>query len=152
QAAPPIDLHIVGIHAAVLCTSKVLYFAFAADNPMMGVSRVLDPGHGTLVEPSGGGNQFCSGHAFLPDGRLFVAGGHAPEADRRSIHLFDPGQQAWSQEPDMPRGRWYPTCTTLADGRVMTISGALTPGVPPTGDSVNDTLMLYDPAPPDPAQ
>jgi hypothetical protein len=152
QVAEPLDLGIVGIHAAVLRTGRVLYFAFDDVDSMMGVSRVLAPDSGAVEQPSGGGNQFCSGHAFLPDGRLFVAGGHAPEADRRSIHLFDPGQQAWSQEPDMPRGRWYPTCTALADGRVMTISGALTPGVPPNGDSVNDTLMLYDPAPPDPAQ
>jgi hypothetical protein len=122
-AAPPTELHIVGIHAAVPHTAKVVYFAFDAKDSMMGVSRVFDPAHAALVEPSGGGNQFCSGHVFLPDGRLFVAGGHAPEAERQSIHIFDPQQQAWSREPDMPRGRWYPTCVALPDGRAMVISG-----------------------------
>ena len=152
EASPPMDLEIVGIHAAVLRTSKVVYFAFDANDPMMGVSRVLEPGQGTLEQPSGGGNQFCSGHAFLADGRLFVAGGHEPEADRRSIHIFDPDQQGWSEESPMPRGRWYPTCTALPDGRVLTISGALTSGVPATGAGVNNTLMLYDPTPADPNQ
>jgi hypothetical protein len=52
----------------------------------------------------------------------------------------------------MPRGRWYPTCTALPDGRVMTISGSLNAGVPATGADVNNTLMLYDPRPPDPGQ
>ena len=147
RAAPPTSLEMVGIHAAVLQTGNVVYFAFT-DDMSGGVSRVFDPADATLSMPSGGGNQFCSGHAFLPDGRLFVAGGHSPEEETKSIHLFDPIANAWSQEPYMPRGRWYPTCTALPDGRVMVISGSTVSGSEDSAD-INNTLAFYDPTPAD---
>ena len=148
QAMLPLDLGIVGIHAAALRTGKVVYFAFSDQDAMIGVSRVFEPAHGTVSEPAGGGNQFCSGHAFLPDGKLVVFGGHDPEAERRSLHVFDPDQESWTREPDMPRGRWYPTATALPDGRLMVISGALTAGVPMSGAAVNNSLAFYDGAKP----
>jgi hypothetical protein len=67
---------------------------------------------------------FCAGHAFLPDGRLLVAGGHA--SDFHGIpdaNLFDPLSGAWTAAPPMARGRWYPTATTLADGRLLVLAG-----------------------------
>ncbi len=149
-AAPPTSLEMVGIHAAVLRTGHVVYFAFT-DDMSGGVSRVFDPADATVTTPSGGGNQFCSGHVFLPDGRLFVAGGHTPEEETRSIHIFDPIGNAWSKEPDMPRGRWYPTCTALPDGRVLVISGSMVAGSEASAD-INNTLAFYDRSPADPQQ
>jgi hypothetical protein len=83
-------------------------------------------------------NLFCSGHCFLHDGRLFVAGGQFPvpildgslpesptygRGAAHDVHLFDPTTRTWTRLPDMAEGRWYPTCVTLGDGRVMVISG-----------------------------
>ncbi len=83
-------------------------------------------------------NLFCAHHSFLPDGRLLVAGGQfplpglpkslipfrllAPGADA-DLHVFDPVSETWRRLPDMQKGRWYPTCVTLPDGRVFITSG-----------------------------
>ena len=69
---------------------------------------------------------FCSGHAFLADGRLVVAGGATtPGAGIRSTHVFDPrpGVESWSRVADMAQPRWYPTLLTLPDGHILAIGG-----------------------------
>jgi hypothetical protein len=68
---------------------------------------------------------FCAGQTFMADGRLMVSGGH--KADDRGLdvtNIFDPVSQTWvTGLPKMAKGRWYPTVTTLADGRVVTVAG-----------------------------
>ncbi len=71
-------------------------------------------------------NVFCSGHSTLPDGRLFVAGGSYNVLDVGLEHtnLFRPSNSSWARQADMAYGRWYPTNTTLADGKVLITSGS----------------------------
>lgn len=92
---PPIEnaLSIVGVHAIVLYTGKVLYFCFDQravgqlgknnddfqyyfNDPNLGSYQLWDPVTQTAgpVQPIGS-NSFCSGHCALPDGTIFVAGG-----------------------------------------------------------------------------
>ena len=68
-------------------------------------------------------NLFCSHHAFLPDGRLLVAGGQfplpglpksfipfrllAPGADA-DLHIFDPVSETWSRLPGHAVGPLVP--------------------------------------------
>jgi hypothetical protein len=80
---------------------------------------------------------FCSGHAFLPDGRLLVAGGgHGSNMMVAQTNIFDYRTNLWSAGPDMPAvpagpfpyssseaGRWYPTVTPLANGEMLIASG-----------------------------
>jgi hypothetical protein len=72
-------------------------------------------------------NLFCSGHSFLPDGRLLVAGGHQrPEVERageRHLNIFDYRTNCWTRGPDMKRGRWYPYNVTLSTGETLILSG-----------------------------
>ncbi|MCW2719963.1 glyoxal oxidase [Pseudonocardia sp.] len=79
---------------------------------------------------AGGGtvNLFCSGHAFLPDGRLLVAGGHLADGNGPAqTCLFDPGTGQWTASATMGNGRWYPTLTTLPDGSVLILAGSFGP-------------------------
>ena len=70
-------------------------------------------------------NLFCAGHAYLPDGRLLVAGGHLTDGDGIDYAgTYDHATNTWTPLPDMNGGRWYPTATSLADGRVLVISGS----------------------------
>src|SRR5437762_1524369 len=50
---------------------------------------------------------------------------------------FDPSTNSFTNIQNMTHGRWYPTLTTLGDGRVMTFSG-----VNETG-STNTTVEIY---------
>src|SRR6185436_16358575 len=74
-------------------------------------------------------NLFCSGHAFLPDGRLLVMGGHegangegSVDANIFDYRLGDYGD--WVRTADMASGRWYPSAITLGNGEVLTVSGS----------------------------
>jgi hypothetical protein len=78
--------------------------------------------------PDPGVNIFCAGHSTLADGRLLVAGGddYGFGTGIRATRIFDPLSQAWStpHPPDLAYRRWYPTNTTLPDGRVLATSGS----------------------------
>ncbi len=142
--APSFSAEVVGIHAAVLRTGNVVLFGYSDDSAEVATSRVLDPGSGALQTPPATPHLFCSGHTFLGDGRLLVAGGH--HTDVQSLHTFDPGVGSWAHVGEMENGRWYPTCTTLPDGRVLVISGTKDLGGPIGPSSpVNNSLQVYDP-------
>ena len=76
----PSDIKVNAIHAAVLPTGKVLIVAGSGNDRAQfdaGTFKTVlyDPetGHGRLVPTPA--DLFCGGHAFLPDGKLLVAGG-----------------------------------------------------------------------------
>ncbi|MGQ0778152.1 MAG: galactose oxidase-like domain-containing protein, partial [Pseudonocardiales bacterium] len=117
------DLDIFVVHAAVLHTGKVLLWAGTAEVGDPLVSRLWDPVTDIRTGQSYGEDLFCSGHAFLPDGRLCVAGG-APAGSLASTHIFDPVAETWTKVADMNEARWYPTVLTLPDGRILAASGA----------------------------
>jgi galactose oxidase len=82
--------------------------------------------------PAGLGDLFCSGHTWLPDGRLFVAGGNAQYSPTyrgsRLAYIWDPNllasaNQGWIRLPDLQIPRWYPTVTLTGDGKVMVSGG-----------------------------
>jgi hypothetical protein len=116
------DSPIFVVHAAVMHTRKVLLFSGGAEVGLPLESRVWDPVTGGFTTQIFGEDLFCSGHAFLADGRLCVAGG-APFGSVRTMHLFDPVSESWSRVADMSIARWYPTVLTLPDGRILSTSG-----------------------------
>jgi hypothetical protein len=142
------DTGVVGIHAVLLRTGKVLLFAFSDFSDGHGESRILDPSTGTTARPlNAHAHLFCSGHAVDGVGRVLVAGGH--HADIAKVHTFHPDVEAWQQAPRaMRRGRWYPTCTTLPDGQVLAMSGTTLDGPVSPTNPVNDTVQVVGPSGP----
>ena len=67
---------------------------------------------------------FCSGHAFLADGRLFVVGGHIQNSvGLPNASAYDSFANLWTSAPNMNAGRWCPTATRLANGDMLVVSG-----------------------------
>jgi galactose oxidase len=111
------------VHAHVLPTGNVLIFTEfekGAHGPYL-----WTPETDTLQQLSPPGyNIFCAGHAFLPDGRLLIAGGHIEvNQGLPNALLFDPFTSSWTRLPDMEDGRWYPTVTTLPNGEMLAVAG-----------------------------
>jgi hypothetical protein len=118
---------IVPLHMTLLPTGKLLAWGREEIGGGMGQPRLWDPATSpaaALTVPNDT-MLFCAGHALMADGRLMVSGGH--KADDRGLdvtNIFDPTSQSWVPGlPKMAHGRWYPTVTTLPDGRMVTVAG-----------------------------
>ncbi|WP_280368573.1 galactose oxidase-like domain-containing protein [Nocardia wallacei] len=119
------------VHAALLHTGDVLFFAGSGNDPdrldahefRTRVWHYPNPG---LDAPDTPIDMFCAGHTLLPDGRLLAVGGtgrYDPFYGLTDALVFDPQALVWNRLPDMAFGRWYPTLAKLPDGNVVTTSG-----------------------------
>ena len=117
---------VVAIHAHLLPNGQVLAWQ-RKDTDLTTQTYVWDPATPNTFTPFLNPNTslFCSGHAFLPDGRLLVAGGHHYNDGVGEPHtnLFDSTTNTWTRVADMNAGRWYPTTTTLGTGEILVVSG-----------------------------
>jgi hypothetical protein len=114
----PFAWPVVAVHLQLLPDGRVLSWGRIGD------PQVWDPSSGGFTGVPSDTHLFCAGHSFLPDGRLLVAGGHL--SDYRGLpdaNLFDPVTTTWIPVSSMAHARWYPTTTTLPDGRVVTLGG-----------------------------
>ncbi len=124
----PVPWDIVPLHIHLLPTGKLLAWGkFENGGMVMGDPRLWDPSAGpptSATVVAADTMLFCSGHAFMPDGKLMVSGGH--KLDDRGLdvtNFFDPVSEQWTAGPKMAKGRWYPTVTELPDGRMVTVAG-----------------------------
>ncbi|MGZ4218399.1 MAG: galactose oxidase-like domain-containing protein [Solirubrobacteraceae bacterium] len=159
---------VLAIHAAVLHTGKVLFFAGSGNNtvrvadPHFGdvatglyTSVVWDPAaappnnfdHPATIHRADGKpfDFFCGGDTFLADGRILSAGGNLSynngnNLGQRDVAIFDPASEQWSATAPMAHGRWYPQLLTLPDGRILTVSGKNE-----TDGNLNPLFEVYDP-------
>jgi hypothetical protein len=125
--AAQIDWPVVAAHLHLLPSGQLLSWGRIGD------PWIWDPATGVFTILPVPTNIFCSGHTFLPDGRLLVAGGHI--TDHHGLpdaNLFDAATRTWTAVAPMSKGRWYPTTTTLADGQVIAVAGTDQDGIEAT--------------------
>ncbi|MBT2676377.1 DUF1929 domain-containing protein [Streptomyces sp. ISL-14] len=165
---PLINSEILAIHAALVATEdggEVLYFGGDQHHRDNNIGHLQDPSKVDATRrfscrPDAAGQHpitkvkspthdvFCSGHAFLPDGRLMVCGGTelfpADAAGGGHGHgeagHFPGHRHCWTYQPrtgqfsevsqlnpstagDAGGGRWYPTLVTLASGELFAYAG-----------------------------
>ncbi len=126
---PPVQWAIVPLHMSLLPTGKILAWGkFEAGTQAMANPRLWNPAAGaptTAVTVKADTMLFCAGQTLMADGRVMVSGGH--KEDDRGLdvtNIFDPVSETWiSGLAKMALGRWYPTVTTMSDGRVVTVAG-----------------------------
>jgi len=131
----PYSMPINPIHATLLNTGKVLVVAGSGNYPPNKNYQVAvwDPKTGTITvqtcnpqSSSACWDMFCNGAVALPDGRVFINGGttqYNPFHGAANTSVFDPENSSFTDLPRVLHGRWYPTVTTLGDGRILTFSG-----------------------------
>ncbi len=119
----PFTWPIVGVHTLLLPNGKVL--ALGRSTP-----QVWNPATGTFAPVPAPAHLFCSGHALLSDGRVFLAGGHISDNHGLpDITLFNASTNTWTSSAPMARGRWYPTTTVMGNGDVAILAGRDQAGV-----------------------
>jgi hypothetical protein len=132
----PFDIGVVGVHAVLLHTGKVLLFYRTETTTH--TAQLFDPATGQLTDVSPPValqyNMFCSAHDVGPNGEVFVTGGlqwGSPTIGYGTDQtaFFDPDTNTWSAGPTMALPRWYPSIASLANGDSLIVSGDREPGV-----------------------
>ena len=157
----PFVIPVVGVSAVLLHTGKVMFWSYDPvnyHNPKKsndGVGFIWDPAtrEGYNIPPPE--NIWCAGQTILSDGRVYVAGGNLRYPDGNAPpgqsawegtltnYTFNPLANIWAKQPDMLRGRWYPTVTQLADNRVV-----ITSGIDESGSgAINNVVEVLTPDP-----
>jgi Domain of unknown function (DUF1929)/Glyoxal oxidase N-terminus len=146
------------VHVALLHNGKVLVVAgsgncapgaagcptgapYGPSNANSGAA-LYDPGTNTFTQFNVSWDMFCNGMVVLPDGRALINGGtlqYDPFHGETRSAVFDPSTNTFTNVQTMAHGRWYPTVTTLGDGRIMTFSGLTETGATST------TVEFYTP-------
>lgn len=136
----PIDIphelahHEAPVHVALLKNGKVLLIPHSHDFTGLAVTYVWDPtvnGDAAFNETDNQptDNLYCSGHAFMSDGRLFIAGGGGSSSSSAldACWIYDPDDGTngvWSKVPQtMTYKRWYPTVLALGGGDILIVGG-----------------------------
>ena len=120
--SPLTSLPIVAVHVSQLPDSRIL---LAEGQSLGNDARTWDTLTNSFSSVPVPINMFCSGHEQMADGRIFVGGGHNGGAHigLPTGNVFDPATDTWTVLPNMSYPRWYPTVTTLPDGRELVLSG-----------------------------
>jgi hypothetical protein len=114
---PPFTTPVVAVHVHLLRTGKVLLWGDQGTPQVWSATAGFTP----VPKPY---RIYCSGHTFLPDGRLLVVGGTSPGTrGLRIATVFNPSTSAWTSTASMAQGRYYPTTTTLPNGEILAVSG-----------------------------
>jgi hypothetical protein len=130
------------IHVALMNTGEVLIVAGSGNvaSETFFQAAVWDPVSQTFQTQAIAWDMFCNGMVVLHDGRVFVNGGtlqYDPFFGELRSAVFNPQTHTFTNVQNMANGRWYPTVTTLGDGRVMTFSGLLDTG------GTNSSVEIY---------
>jgi Domain of unknown function (DUF1929)/Glyoxal oxidase N-terminus len=147
----------VAIHLHLLPesnTDRALLLSYSDDNSPTGryggssKSYVVSipiagaPATSWLSVPNTTTNLFCSGHTFLPDGRLLEMGGHIDynyygDSD---VNVFSYGPPcSWQlQITALNAGRWYPSVISLPNREVLIVAGNVT-----GSNTINDLPQVW---------
>ncbi len=129
--------HHHAIQAIHLKNGKILFWS-AGPLPHGHSAHLWNPADDSFTYVPTGANIHCTGHVGLKDGSALLAGGggEASGIGIKETTIFRLGGASssapgpWQRVRDMNYARWYPTCTTLPDGRVLVVGGNEQPGTP----------------------
>ncbi len=146
----PFDIGGVAVHATLAHTGDVLFFQYYEGQRANGDTSLVRTWNyltGAQADAPFGypRDVFCAGHVVLPDGRVFISGGHDHTTVKGSgvginnADVYDPVTRRWTPAPPLGQARWYPTDVALPNGTALTFGGQARKGVP------SSTVESYDP-------
>jgi hypothetical protein len=152
QWSEPFDLGGIAIHATLTRTGDVLMFQYVEGDPTSDHTSYI----WTWNHPTGALRQapipydrdlFCAGHVVLPNGHVFLAGGHDHNTGHQqdvvgiaNTDTYRPVARTWTPGPQLLQRRWYPTPVAMPNGKILVFGGR---------ESVDDPVKIveeFDPA------
>jgi uncharacterized repeat protein (TIGR01451 family) len=125
-----LDWPVMPIHSILAPDGKVVTWGLqSGSGPGSHFYDVWDPSLGTgsgshSLSPNPTESLFCSGHVLAANGDVLVFGGTAPLPGNSRFTTFAPVTHRLTDTgTPMAYPRWYPTSTTLPDGRVLVQGG-----------------------------
>ncbi|KAL8951465.1 MAG: hypothetical protein Q9222_002566 [Ikaeria aurantiellina] len=157
---PLVQAGVPAMHAGLMQNGRVVFLdkvekftQIKLANGQWAYSAEYDPATNKVVGLPYKTNAFCSGGAFLADGRFVSIGGNAPLTDidptvgdgftgvrylKRSATDASLNGQAWSEPGNkISSARWYASVQTMPDGTLFVASGSLN-GLDPTEPKNNN--------------
>ncbi len=149
----PISFPLPAIEAVVLKTGQVLCCSFNQCFLFDPSSQTVSATFFVTIEDE---ELFCSGFCQLPDGKIIFTGGGNEEHNAHFTTIYNPDvynspqdpcpgppeEDCWIPAQDNPANRFYPTLTTLWDGRILA-TGAYWNFF--DADHSADTPAIFDP-------
>ncbi|KAF3941488.1 hypothetical protein ABW19_dt0210445 [Dactylella cylindrospora] len=156
------------MHAALMPNGKIVFLDKVENYAQLRIPRTgqyaysseFDPNTGRAVPLAVKTNPFCSGGAFLADGRLLNIGGNGPldfidptvgdgldglRYLRRSFVSSSFDGRDWEEPGNkLASPRWYASAQTLPDGRIFVASGSLNGLDPTVPENNNPTYEILN--------
>lgn len=120
---------LVSVHTVMLPNGNILMWDVESNSTT--TARLWNIATNTFTSvPLYPASLFCSAHILLPDGKVFVNGGHLNRNNYGTnfTHIFSPDTQQWSRITDMSYARWYPSSIILGSGKIITFGGTISTG------------------------
>jgi hypothetical protein len=150
QWSAPIDLGGIAIHASLLHNDDILIFQYVEGNATVDHTSWVGTWNwrtGVTKEAPFAYHRdiFCAGHNTLPNGRVFIAGGHDHMTGQKQspvgvaeTDIYDPLTRSWTPTPLLGEKRWYPSNVGLGNGRTLVFGGQARAG------AASNTVDEYD--------
>ncbi|MBA3232785.1 MAG: DUF1929 domain-containing protein [Propionibacteriales bacterium] len=131
----PFDIGGIAIHATLTHNGDVLFFQYVegqagVDHTSYAATWNYRTGATAQAPFPYQRDVFCAGNNVLPDGRVYIAGGHDHTTGKKQdavgvaeTDTYDPTTRTWSPGPLLSQKRWYPTNIGLPNGRTLTFGG-----------------------------
>jgi hypothetical protein len=134
---PLIKTPTVLVNAQVMPGGKVLVWGLGGN-----AAYVYDLASGSFTPVPINLDLVCAAQSFLPDGSPFIVGGGGITGiGIANAERFDAPTNRWVPLAPMSIPRWYPTLTSLPDGRSLVTSGHISSPADVVG-----TPEIYDPS------
>ena len=153
------------MHAGLMTNGRVVFLDRVEDNTQLRLpngqfaySAEYNPADNAVVPLAYKTNAFCSGGAFLPDGRMVSLGGNDALAfldptvgnGFRGIRYLSRSKdsaslngKSWSEPGNkLASNRWYPSAQVMPDGRIFVASGSLNGADPSVKANNNPTYEM----------
>jgi hypothetical protein len=147
----PFNMGGIAIHATLTRVDDVLFYQYVEGSPTVDhTSYVATWNYRTGATAEARlpyqRDVFCASQTVLPDGRVFIAGGHDHTTGKKqdpvgvaNTDIYNPANRTWTPSAPLTEKRWYPTVVGLPNGRTLVFGGQARAGAP------SNTVEEYDP-------